>query len=104
MNKKKIVLVSGNINKVKEFREILGGDFEVENVKLDLDEIQSMSVLDISERKARQAYAVLKRPVVVEDTGFFIDELGGLPGPFIKFFEGNLIVKDQILNPYDVIC
>ena len=90
MIKKKIVLVSGNLNKVNEFKEILKDSFEVENVKLDIDEIQSMSVIKICEDKARRAFSILNVPLLVEDTGFFIDELNGLPGPFIKFFEEKL--------------
>ena len=89
-DKKKIVLVSGNLNKVNEFKEILKDSFEVENMKLDIDEIQSMSLKEICEFKAKEAYKIVKKPLLVEDTGFFIDELNGLPGPFIKFFEENL--------------
>ena len=34
----------------------------------------------------RQAYAVAKRPVLVEDVALGFTALDGLPGPFIKFF------------------
>ncbi len=90
MDMRKIILVSGNLNKVNEFKEILKDSFEVENVKLDIDEIQSMSLKEICEFKAKEAYKIVKKPLLVEDTGFFIDELNGLPGPFIKFFEERL--------------
>lgn len=84
----KAVLVTGNKNKLREFKSILGEDLE--NVKIDLEEIQSLDLKEICEYKAKQAYCVLQKPVLVEDTGFFIDELNGLPGPFIKFFEERL--------------
>lgn len=90
MKKKKIILVSGNLNKINEFKEILDVDYEVENVKLELEEIQSMSVTKICKDKAEKAFSILKVPLMVEDTGFFIDELNGLPGPFIKYFEERL--------------
>lgn len=83
-----LVLVTGNSNKLKEFKSIL--DFEISNEKIDLDEIQSMDLREICEHKVKQAYDIIKKPVIVEDTGFFIDELNGLPGPFIKFFEEKL--------------
>lgn len=28
---------------------------------------------------------MLHRPVIIEDSGFYIDELGGFPGPFVKY-------------------
>jgi non-canonical purine NTP pyrophosphatase (RdgB/HAM1 family) len=56
----------------------------VEHVPVDLDEIQSVSVEQIALHKARQAYTKLGRPVIVEDGGFFIDELGGFPGALAK--------------------
>lgn len=90
MGKRKIVFVSGNLNKVNEFKKILNDDFEVENIKLEINEIQSLDILEVCELKVKEAYAILKKPVCVEDTGFYIDELNGLPGPFIKFFEDKL--------------
>jgi len=56
----------------------------VEHTQLDLDEIQSVSVAEVALHKARQAYARLRRPVIVEDGGFFIDGLGGFPGALAK--------------------
>ncbi|MCA9496437.1 MAG: non-canonical purine NTP pyrophosphatase [Nanoarchaeota archaeon] len=87
----KIVLVTGNKNKLKEFESIFGDEnFQFENEKYDLDEIQSMDLGEICEHKVRQAYDLIERSVIVEDTGFFLDELKGLPGPFLKFFEEKL--------------
>lgn len=34
----------------------------------------------------RQAYAIVQRPVFVDDFSLWFDDLDGLPGPFIKFF------------------
>jgi XTP/dITP diphosphohydrolase len=85
---KEITIVTGNSNKLNEFKIILGNNIKSENI--DLLEIQSFDLKEICEHKVREAYKILKTPVVVEDTGFFIDELNGLPGPFIKFFEDKL--------------
>ncbi len=85
---REIVLVTGNENKLREFRSILGEGLI--NEKIDLDEIQSMNLIEICEHKVKQAYGILRKPVLVEDTGFFLDEFNGLPGPFIKFFEEKL--------------
>ena len=78
------VYITGNENKAKFLSELLG--VELEYHTLALDEIQSTSPREVIEHKVRQAYEILKRPVLVEDTCMGIDVLGGLPGPFIKFF------------------
>ncbi|MGH3848608.1 MAG: non-canonical purine NTP pyrophosphatase, partial [Pseudonocardiaceae bacterium] len=33
----------------------------------------------------QQAFRALRRPVIIEDSGFYIDELNGFPGPLAKF-------------------
>jgi len=78
-----ITFVTGNENKVREAVMILGDS--ITHVKLDLDEIQSMDLAVIVEHKARQAYAKLKRPVMVEDVSFEIEKWNGFPGPFVKW-------------------
>lgn len=87
---KKITLVSGNKHKLREWKRIMPKDIVMEIVDLDLDEIQSMDLTRIIEDKAMRAYGQLGRPVVVEDVSASLDELGGLPGPFIKYFETHM--------------
>ena len=78
------VYITGNENKAKFLAKLLG--IELEHHRLDLDEIQSPNPEVVVEHKVRQAYEILKRPVLVEDTCMGLDALGGLPGTFIKFF------------------
>lgn len=54
--------------------------------KVELDEIQSTSLEEIVTHKVKQAYDVVGLPVLVEDVALGFDALGGLPGPFVKFF------------------
>jgi non-canonical purine NTP pyrophosphatase (RdgB/HAM1 family) len=79
------VFVTSNVNKWREAQRILG--YAIERVELELDELQAESVAEIAQRKARDAYAKLGRPVIVEDAGFGLVGLGGFPGPYIKFWE-----------------
>ncbi len=81
-----MIFVTGNKNKLEEFKEILGAE-NISSKNIDLDEIQSVDVGDVALDKAKRAYDILKQPVVVEDVSFELDEFGGLPGPFIKYFE-----------------
>lgn len=78
------VFITGNQNKADYLMRTLG--LEIEHHKLDLDEIQSLDPQVVVEHKVRQAYDILKRPVLVEDTALSFTALGGLPGTFIRFF------------------
>ena len=78
------VYITGNMNKVAYLKKALG--IELEHHKLDLDEIQSVDPIEVIEHKVKQAFNVLQKPVLVEDTSLFFNALDGLPGPFIKFF------------------
>ncbi|MGW2890804.1 non-canonical purine NTP pyrophosphatase [Streptomyces griseoruber] len=81
----KVAMCTGNAGKFRTAQEHLAPwGIEVEQVALDLDEIQTTSVAEIACHKARQAFEVLKRPLFVEDSGFYIEEFGGWPGPMVK--------------------
>lgn len=90
-----MIFVTGNEGKIKEFETILG--YKINNVDLDLKEIQSVDVKEVAQEKARQAYEILKEPVIVDDTGLYLEELNGLPGALVKFFVKNLTLQ-QICN------
>lgn len=79
-----LVFITGNQNKADFLAKWLG--YPVEHHKLDLDELQSLDLNAIVEHKARQAYDILKRPVLVEDASLSLTAMGRLPGPFIKWF------------------
>lgn len=79
-----ITLVTGNKNKLSEATRILR--VPIRSADIDLDELQEVDVIKISDHKARQAWAQLKRPVVVWDTSVYIGCLNDFPGPLIKWF------------------
>ena len=81
---KDIVFVTGNPEKAANFAKHIGMD--IAHQPAELDEIQSPDPRKVVEHKVRQAYEQIGRPVLVEDTCMGLDELGGLPGTFIKFF------------------
>lgn len=83
-----VTFITGNEGKAKFLAQHLGVD--VAHKKLELDEIQSLDLHEITEHKVKQAYTVLKTPVLVEDVALSIEKLNGLPGPFIKWFEKTL--------------
>ncbi len=79
-----VTFITGNQGKADALAKWIGFDVAIE--KLELDEIQSVDVRKVSEHKARQAYAILKKPVLVEDVGLAFSALNGLPGALIKWF------------------
>ena len=51
----------------------------------DVPEIQSDDQAAVSVDKALKYYELLKHPLVVMDSGLFIDELNGFPGVYTKY-------------------
>jgi non-canonical purine NTP pyrophosphatase (RdgB/HAM1 family) len=79
-----LLFVSSNPGKVQEVATIVGAP--VAQLDLDLPEIQALDVTEVARQKATTAFARAERPVVVEDTGLFIDALHGLPGALVRWF------------------
>jgi non-canonical purine NTP pyrophosphatase (RdgB/HAM1 family) len=87
------VFISGNQNKVNYLSNTIG--LTLPHKKIDLDEIQSPDPFVVIEHKVRQAYEIIQKPVLVEDTSFSFNALNGLPGTFVKFFVES---KDGLEN------
>lgn len=77
----KLTVVTSNAHKAEEVAAFFTGIAEIEHVSMDIPEYRYSKVREIAEEKARDAYRALRRPVIVDDTGFFIDALNGFPGP-----------------------
>lgn len=85
-----IYFITSNPFKLKELQAILPGRIEVRHKSLHLEEIQSIDPHEIVRHKLHQAYGAVQAPVMVEDVSAGLASLGGLPGPFIKFFEEQM--------------
>ncbi|MGH1522273.1 MAG: RdgB/HAM1 family non-canonical purine NTP pyrophosphatase [Nitrosopumilus sp.] len=81
-----LLFVSSNVNKYKESKKILNSfGIDLEFFKYDLEEIQSDSFQDIASKKAKDAFSVCEKPLIVEDDGLLINSLGGFPGPYSSY-------------------
>ncbi|XP_069823715.1 inosine triphosphate pyrophosphatase [Dendropsophus ebraccatus] len=82
-----VVFVTGNAKKLEEVIQILGDKFPYRLVaqKIDLPEYQGEPD-EISIQKCKEAARQIRGPVIVEDTCLCFNALGGLPGPYIKWF------------------
>lgn len=99
---KGVVFVTGNQHKADYVARLL--DMPIDHQKLDLDEIQSVDSAVVGAYKARQAYKLIGRPVLIDDFGMAFEALDGLPGPFIKFFieiNDGLEKLCRLLDPFE---
>ncbi|XP_033876878.3 inosine triphosphate pyrophosphatase [Acipenser ruthenus] len=82
-----VVFVTGNAKKLEEVIQILGDKFPYKLVskKIDLPEYQGEPD-EITIQKCQEAARQVDGPVLVEDTCLCFNALGGLPGPYIKWF------------------
>jgi non-canonical purine NTP pyrophosphatase (RdgB/HAM1 family) len=84
-----IIFATSNDGKVKSLQrrfERLGVEgFKITKRTLDLIEPQAVSSTEVAKYKAKQAFDVMQKPILVDDSSFHISALGGFPGPFIKY-------------------
>jgi non-canonical purine NTP pyrophosphatase (RdgB/HAM1 family) len=95
---KEVNFVTGNQKKADYFSELIG--CEIEHVKVDVDEIQSLNLREVVEHKLEQAYNQIKKPVLVDDVSLEFKALGRLPGTYIKSFQDEL-THEQICRLID---
>ena len=76
--------ITSNFFKSKQLSWHLG--IELDHVAFDAPEIQSLSLAEVVEYKAKSAFKVVDGPVLVEDTSLVFHAIGQLPGPLIKWF------------------
>lgn len=95
------VFISGNQPKVNYLVKWLGRP--VDHQKIELDEIQSLDLRTVVEDKARRAYAIVQRPVLVEDVALTFKAFGQLPGTFIKWFLEEVGTEGlcRMMGPFD---
>ena len=81
-----LTFVTSNRHKFSEVSAILQEyEIPVEMASLELREIQADTLEEIAAEKAREACRRVGGPAMVEDTGLFIDALGGFPGPYSAY-------------------
>jgi len=95
---RKMVFVTGNKGKFNEARSIL----EAKDIELIQDtggypELQEDELEPIASFGAKWAAEKLKIPVMVDDSGLFINALNGFPGPYSAFVE-NKIGNKKVLR------
>ena len=82
----KILFATSNPHKVREANDA-GRIYGLEFVQLKeaYPEIRDEDVGKVAEDGAKHVYGIVKRPLVVDDTGLYIDALNGFPGPYSAY-------------------
>ena len=101
----RIYLVTGNKHKLQEVSQILAPyGIIVEQARAPKLEIQAETLSVVAETAALHAYLALGRPLVVDDSGLFIEALNGFPGPYSSYvystigYTGILRLMERVEN------
>ena len=93
-----ITLISGNrakiintTNKLKPF------NIKVNNIKMETIEIQADTAEEIAAYSAKYASEVLKRDVLKNDCGLYVNALKGFPGPYTHYCD-DTITEEGLLK------
>ena len=94
---KQVTMVTGNLGKLRIAKEIFKAyNIELLHEKMDTFEIQSMDVCEVSKYSALYASKKLNKDVIKSDVGYYIEELNGFPGPFLRYINETLTSSDII--------
>ncbi|GMO59593.1 MAG: XTP/dITP diphosphatase [Rickettsiales bacterium] len=97
----KLVYLTTNPDKIQEaqkyFEERLKLEIEIMNPSFELIEIQAKTCLEVVAFTVKYAADKLGKAVIKSDAGFYIDALGGLPGPYSAYFDKQIGV-DKFLE------
>ncbi|WP_444633196.1 non-canonical purine NTP pyrophosphatase [Cupriavidus oxalaticus] len=82
-----IRFISGNEYKISEACSILDSEnVRVIPLQIKIDELQTADTQRLVKDKALKAYQEIGRPVFVEHTGLYLEQLGGFPGGLTQVF------------------
>ncbi|MDI6718773.1 MAG: RdgB/HAM1 family non-canonical purine NTP pyrophosphatase [Methanomicrobiales archaeon] len=93
----RLAVVTSNAHKAREVAAYFEGILEVEHIPLECPEFRDDDVGEIARGKARFAYSALSRPLIVDDTAFYVRALKGFPGPYAAYVL-DTIGKEGILK------
>ena len=104
----KLTYVTGNNGKFEEVRNFLAQEkspIELEQKSLPIFEIQSLDQKAVALDKARQAYAILKKPLIVDDAGIYFPKYNSFPGVFTRFVYDGIGMEGtfKLVNPGDTM-
>ncbi|MGI6324665.1 MAG: non-canonical purine NTP pyrophosphatase [Bacilli bacterium] len=79
-----IVFVTSNLGKIKSAQKYFD-TVELIPYNYKLSELRSDDIEEIAINKVKQAYAIVRKPCIALDAGFYIDKLNGFPRSYVNF-------------------
>lgn len=99
------MLVTGNQQKALEIeRAVSSYGISLTHQAVDIVEIQAQTLEEVIINKVEQAFACVKQPVLVDDTGIFFRGYDHFPGVYCRFMAMNLGFKGllRLIEPGQV--
>ena len=98
-----IIISSSNKGKIKEFKELLASKFEIKSMdEIGLGDLKIVedgeSLRENSYIKAKAVFDLTKENTLSDDTGLFIDALGGEPGIYSRRYAGEDVPFDMNID------
>ncbi len=91
-----LLYITSNQNKTVTANRLLSPfGITVEGYKVEgIIEPQIEDIVEISKYKAKQAYEIVKKPLIVSDGGWMIPALNGFPGPYMAYVNSCFTPED----------
>ena len=87
----RINVVTHNPGKVREYSEALSGyGLEMVHVNREYDEVQTPYLEEVVDKGMKQLHSEGLRDFLIDDSGIFIDGLGGFPGVYSAYVQKTL--------------
>ena len=84
---KQIIIVTSNkgkFNELKRYIQMHDSSLQVVQEALDLPEQQDMNIRNVALGKALHAWELVKKPLIVDDGGIYIEKYNQFPGVFLN--------------------
>lgn len=95
---------SGKVKSLERHIRISSDNIKVNQIsKLDIIEPQADTIEEVAKAKVKQAKKLFKnKPFLIQDSGLFIPEIDGFPGPYTKYFINKLKCEGMLtlINNY----
>lgn len=100
MKSKPLIFATSNQGKIAEIKAIFP-NAEFLPLPIDCTEPQPQGLklsdaIEVALLKAKNAFTLLKKCVIVEDTALFIESLNGFPGSLVKFSTETLSAREAL--------
>jgi XTP/dITP diphosphohydrolase len=90
MQKPTLYFVTHNAGKFREAHQLFQEYFDLQQIDMTYPEMQEDDLSKIAAYGARYCAVELNKPVIVEDSGLFIDALKGFPGPYSAYVQHTI--------------